>query len=232
VTTDGSVPSPDVDTDAAVQIDRARAMGAGLAMLVVVLSYGASRFGDSHRWWAAGAAIVIGMLLADGLAAIRTALPTPGVAPLTIVAALVAIFLCVPETGQLPVVALLPAALVALEVAHRRQMPLEWYVVAAAAVGWGGLFGATGRQSALAGALFAWWAVLLPAFVVARRRIATPWRARAIASVAALWVVVVARTGGIADDWATIIVSVVAAVVVSVVAAVAIAGRPADQSTA
>ena len=213
---------PDVDRD---RTDRARAIGAGLAMLVIVLSYGASRLGDPDRLWAAAMAIVLGVVLADGLAAVRTALPTPGVAPLTLVATLAAIFLCVPETNQLAIVALLPMVLVVLEVAERRQLPIEWYVVAAAAVGWGGLFGASGRQSALAGALFAWWAVLLPAFVVARRRVATPWRAQAIAAVAALWVVVVARTGGIADDWATIIVSVVAAVIVSVGAAIAITGR-------
>ena len=231
MTNDASAPAPEVD-DGPTRTDRARAIGAGLAMLVVVLSYGASRFGDPDRWWAAGLAIVVGILLADGLADIRTMLPTPGVAPLTIVAALVAIFLCVPETDQLPIVALLPGALVALEIVQRRQLPIEWYVVAAAAVGWGGLFGATGRQSALAGALFAWWVVLLPGFINTWRRVETPWRAWAVAAVAAASVMVMARTGGIASTWPAIVLGIAAPAVISVLVAVALVGRTPEPRSA
>lgn len=209
--------------------DRARAIGAGLAMLVVVLSYGASNFGDPDRWWAAAVAIVIGVLLADGLVDVRAMLPTPGVAPLTIVAVLIAVFLCVPETNQLPIVALLPGVLVALEVVQRRQWPIEWYVIAAAAVGWGGLFGATGRQSALVGALFAWWAVLLPVYVNAWRRFDSPWRAWAIAAVAATSVMIMARTGGIATTWAAVIVGGVASVLISLLGAVTLVDRTPDR---
>ena len=192
-------------------------------MLVVVLTYEASRYGDPDRWWAAGATVVIGVALADRLADVRSLLPRPGVAPLTIIAVLVAVALCVPETDQLPIVALVPVALVALEIVERRQMPIEWYMVAATAVGWGAMFGATGRQSALVGALFAWWAVLLPGFIALGWRVKSVWPARAIAGVGAVAAVVMARTGGIADTWLVMFVSAAACGLISLFAAVAIA---------
>lgn len=182
-------------------VARARAIGAGIGMLIVALTYEASRYGDPDRWWAAAAIVLVGVLLADGLADIRALLPTPGCAPLTIVAVLVAVVGCVPETDQLPIVAVVPVALVLLEVASRRQMPIEWYVVAAAAVGWGAMFGATGRQSALVGALFAWWAVLLPGFIHAARTIRSQQQAGIVAVVAAGAAVAMSRTGGIATTW-------------------------------
>lgn len=194
-------------------------------MLVVVLAYHASGLGDSHRWWASGVAIVLGVLLADGLADIRVLLPMPGLAPLTIVGALFAISLCVPETDQLPIVAILPMALVVLEVVDRRQLPIEWYIVAAAAVGWGGMFGATGRQSALAGALFAWWTVLLPSFAFVTYRSEHRWRIIGVAGVAALAAVVMARTGGIADRNAELFIALIGCIVVSLAAATALAGK-------
>jgi hypothetical protein len=192
-------------------------------MLVVVLTYEASRYGDPDRWWAAGGAVVIGVALADRLIDVRALLPTPGVAPLTILAALAAVALCVPETDQLPIVALVPVALVVLEIVERRQMPIEWYMVAATAVGWGAMFGATGRQSALAGALFAWWAVLLPGFVALKLRVESTWSALAIAGVGAAAAVVMARTGGIADTWSVVFASAAACSVISLLVALAIA---------
>jgi len=206
---------------------RHRALGAGLGMLVVVLAYEASRFGNPDRWWAAGGAVVIGVALADRLVDVRALLPRPGVAPLTIVAVLFAVFLCVPETDQLPIVALVPVALVFLEIVERRQMPIEWYMVAAAAVGWGAMFGATGRQSALAGALFAWWAVLLPGFISIGWKVASARSALAIAGVGAIAAVVMARTGGIADSWSIILASAALCGSISLLAAVAIARKSA-----
>ena len=216
------VPGRGEDSDL---ILRHRALGAGLGMLVVVLAYEASRFGNPDRWWAAGGAVVIGVALADRLVDVRALLPRPGVAPLTIVAVLLAVFLCVPETDQLPIVALVPVALVSLEIVERRQMPIEWYVVAAATVGWGAVFGATGRQSALAGALFAWWAVLLPGFISIGWNVASARSALAIAGVGAIAAAVMARTGGIADSWSIILASVALCGSISLLAAVAIARR-------
>lgn len=225
--------------DDADRTSRRRAIGAGLGMLVVVLTYEASRYEDPDRWWAAAAAVAVGIALADGLVDVRALLPRPGVAPLTILAVLAAVALCVPETDQLPIVALLPVALVILEIIERRQLPIEWYAVAATAVGWGAMFGATGRQSALVGALFAWWAVLLPGFVYSAWRVSSTRSALAIAGLAAAAAMVMARTGGITDRWSVVFVSGAACSAISLLAAVAIAresatkgdgGAPADHA--
>ena len=150
---------------------RRRALGAGIGLAVVVATYGASGLGDSSRWWAAAATVLVAVALADLLPTVRELLPIPGVAPLTLVAALGAIYLCVPETDQIPVAAIVPVVVVVLELVGRRQVGLEWYAVAAASVLWAGMFGAAGRQSALIGALFAWWAVVLLPLVNGLRRL-------------------------------------------------------------
>jgi hypothetical protein len=193
---------------------RRRALGAGIGLAVVVATYGPSGLGDVGRWWAAGATIVIAVLLVGLLADVHRLLPIPGIAPLTIVAALVGIYLCVPETDQILVAAFIPVTVVGMEFVGRRQVGLEWYAVAAAAVGWAGIFGATGRQSALVGALFAWWAVALVPLVHAFRPLPSKAAGVAVALIGAIAVAVMARTGGIADtaEAAWLAAGVVAAV--------------------
>ena len=178
--------------------DDRRAWAAGVGLLIVALTYGPSGLGDGNRGWAAAAAIVLAVVSMDVLADVRAVLPVPGLAPLTIVAALVAVWLCVPETDQIPIAALVPVVVVVLELVWRRQVGVEWYAVAAASVLWAGMFGAAGRQSALVGALFAWWAVALLPLVNAVRPIRSTMVAAAVAAVGAVTVIVVARTGGIA----------------------------------
>ena len=95
--------------------------------------------------------------------------------------------------------------------------------VAAAAIGWGGMFGATGRQSALAGALFAWWVVLLPTFLHAMRPIGDQRRAIAVVFVAGVAAVVFARTGGLTDRNAELVIALVSCSILSFVVASAIA---------
>jgi hypothetical protein len=126
---------------------------------------------------------------------------------------LVAIWLCVPETNQLPIVAIVPGVLVALEFAVGRQAPIEWYVAAAVCIGWGGLFGASGRTSAFIGAMFAWWVLLLPIVVEAMRRKSTGRRDVVVMFIGVAAVIVFARTGGIASDGtiAVLLLPVVAA---------------------
>jgi hypothetical protein len=204
-----------------VVASRRRALGAGIGLAVVVATYTASGFGDSSRWWAAAATILVAVALADLLPAVRKLLPIPGVVPLTIVVALVAIYLCVPETDQVPVAAILPVVVVVLELVGRRQVGLEWYAVAAASVLWAGMFGATGRQSALVGALFAWWAVALLPLVCALRplpagRVGT-WLGVAVASIGAVAAMVMARTGGIADGGSEAWIAAVTLGVVSLI---------------
>lgn len=174
-------------------------LGAGIGLAVVIVTYAASGYGDDSRWWAAALTILVAIALVDLLPDVRRLVPVPGVAPLPIIAALVAMYLCVPETGQVPVAAFLPVLLVVLEVVGRQQLGVEGYAVAAAAVMWAGMFGATGRQSALVGALFAWWAVALVPLVNAIRPIRSTRSALVVAAIGAIAVAVVARTGGIAD---------------------------------
>jgi hypothetical protein len=195
-------------------ISRRRALAAGIGLAVVIAAYGPSRFGDTGRWWAAGATLALAIALADVLPTVRRLLPTPGLAPATIVATLVAVGLCVPETDQLAVAAIVPVGLVVGEVVARRQLGLEWYAVAAASVLWAGMFGATGRQSALVGALFAWWAVALLPLVNVVRPVTSLRAAIVVAVVGSVAVVVMARTGGIAD---TAVPAWVAAAVAAVV---------------
>lgn len=201
------------------------ALGAGVGLTVVVATYTASGYGDDSRWWAAAMTILVAVALVDLLAGIRRLLPTPGVAPLTIVAVLVAIWLCVPETDQIAVAAFVPVLLVVLELVDRRQLGVEWYAVAAAAVLWAGMFGATGRQSALVGALFAWWAVALLPIVNALRPIRSTGAGVIVATIGAIATVVVARTGGIADTGAAAWVAVAIATVVSFALAAGVNAR-------
>jgi hypothetical protein len=197
------------------ETSRRRALAAGIGLVIVALSYGPSGFGDQDRWWAAGATILVAVALADLLVDLRILLPTPGIAPGTIVVALVAVYLCVPETDQIAIAAFVPIVVVALEVVQRSQVGLEWYAVAAASVGWAGMFGASGRQSALVGALFAWWAVALVPLVHRVRPIPNQPTAVAVAVIGSVAAIVMARTGGIAESGATAAFSALAIGVVS-----------------
>lgn len=217
----GPPPEPDAGDAGDVANSRRRALGAGIGLAVVIATYGASGFGVSSRWWAAAATVAVAVALADLLPAVRQLLPIPGVAPLTIVAALVAIYLCVPETDQIPVAAILPIGVVLFELIGRRQVGPEWYAVAAASVLWAGMFGATGRQSALVGALFAWWVVALLPLVHAIRPM-PPGRvgstaAVIVAMIGAASVAVMARTGGVAASGAAALLAAATMGVVSVI---------------
>ena len=203
--------------------DASRALAAGIGFAIVALTYGASGLGDSGRWWAAFVAIGLAVAAVDVLPAVRRLLPVPGLAPLTIVAALVAVYLCVPETDQIPIAAFVPVVVVALEVVGRRQVGVEWYAVAAASVLWAGMFGATGRQSALVGALFAWWAVALLPLVHAVRPIRSVGAGVVVAVIGAGAAVVMARSGGISDTGSTAWIAAVTVAVVSFLVAIAAA---------
>jgi hypothetical protein len=209
--------------------DGPRALAAGIGLLIVALTYGPSGLGDGGRWWAAFVAIGLAVAAVDVLPTVRRLLPVPGLAPSTIVAALVAVYLCVPETDQIPIAAFVPVVVVALEVVGRRQVGVEWYSVAAASVLWAGMFGAAGRQSALVGALFAWWAVGLLPLVHTVRPIRSLPAAVAIAVVGAVAAIVMARTGGIADTggvaWAAAATVAVVSFMVAIAAATVIDGR-------
>ena len=201
-----------------------RAVGGGVAFLLIVLTYGPNRFQEWEHWWAAAGTVALGVLIADALVLVRDRLPTPGVAPVPLLVTLLAIGLCVPETDQLAVASIVPVGLVVAELALRRQLGVSWYVVATASVGWAGLFGATGRASALAGALFAWWAFVMVLIVVRRSPDLAGRDLFVVLLLGGVASLVMARTGGITTTPWVIVVSVLACGAVSLGAAVA-AGR-------
>ena len=99
---------------------------------------------------------------------LEQALPQPCATVLIAVGPWLAIYACVPETSdQMFHVAALLVVLGTTEVALSSRLP--WWVHSATVgvVAWAGLYGSSGRSSAVVGAVFALWPfVLLPAALV------------------------------------------------------------------
>ena len=199
--------------------DRADAIAAGIGALAVVLSFDASALGDGARRWAALAAVALAVAVGRSLPPLRHTMRAPGLAPLPVAGALVAVGLCVPETGAVYLAAAAIAAVVALELVTRRHADLVLYGVAAGLIGWVGLSGASGRLSALVGALFAWWAVLLLPLVELLVPVRTTVGAVVVAGFGVIAVVARARTGGVADSGRAALVAAAVVAIVSLAAA-------------
>lgn len=176
------------------------ALGAATGLVAVVLSWNASELGDRSHWWATTTAILLAALLAGAWPLARTLLPRPGAVPLTLVAWLAAVYGCVPETDQVVGVAMFVAMVALVELVASEYLPFGWQLGIIGAVLWAGLYGATGRQSALVGALFGAWPVVLGPLVallsrLRRASLGVRWAVAAMGTGAAL---VVARTGALA----------------------------------
>lgn len=139
----------------------------------------------------------------------RSIFPHPGAMPVLILVVATAAYLCVPETDQFKGVALLVVGLGLVELVGREVLPMAWHGALLTVVLWSALYGATGRASAVVGAVFAGWAIVLPAlgWTLASRR---PRRLHsAVATIACVAALVVARTGALdrqvrpAAIWAT-----------------------------
>lgn len=188
--------------------DRRTAIAAGIGVLVVVLSFEVSALGDGARRWAALAAVALAVAVGRSLSVLRRTLDRPGLAPLPVGATLLAVTLCVPETGAVYFGSFAVGAVVLVEVGTRAQVDVVWYGVVAGLVGWVGLGGAAGRPSALVGALVAWWAVVVLAVVDRWVPLRTPRAALAVALTGAVTVAVMARTAGTADSgWAALAIA-------------------------
>jgi hypothetical protein len=113
-----------------------------------------------------------------------------------------AVYLCVPETDQMPAIAAMIVCLAVIEIVARRPSGPIVQVIAAGIVLWSGLYGATGRASAIVGAIFAFWPLVLVfgvALVRLRRErptIGLPQRI-GIGLVGGIAAVAVARTGAL-----------------------------------
>jgi hypothetical protein len=147
------------------------------------------------------------------------------VRPLTLAAASVAIYGCVPETDQMPTIWVLTFGAAIVEVVVRRRMPVGLLFVLGALVMWSGLYGATGRDSAIVGALFAFWPVaIVPLVAIVRprlrdRRELVQW---VIAGIGAVAAVAVARTGAIEPTIGPALLAVAVAAPVSFALALAV----------
>jgi hypothetical protein len=190
------------------------ALGAGVAAAVLAVEYDHAGLEEIGVWWVAPATLVVGAAVGATLPALRRMVAIAGAAPMAIVSALVATFLCVPETDQFRFAVVIPVGVLVVEVLLRRQIGVHWYGLAAASIAWAGLYGGTERNSAVIGALFAWWAVLLAPLVALVRPVAVPAVATLVAAVGSVAAVVMARTGGISDSGEF---AIVAAVVIGVV---------------
>lgn len=187
-------------TDTKVGIRARLALGAATGLAAVALSWNASDLGQRSRWWAAATALLLAAVLAAAWPSARKLLPRPGAVPLVALAWLAAVYGCVPETDHVVGVAMLVAGLALLELVADEYLPFGWQLGIMGAVLWAGLYGATGRQSALVGALFGAWPLLLGPTVamLSRSRRAPQWVSWLVAAVGTGAAFAVARTGALA----------------------------------
>lgn len=192
-----------------------------LAGWVLSESWGPSRLGDPERWWAVAGVLATAGVLAWALPELRRLLPRPGDVPLVLGSVLLAIYLCVPETDQIPRVALVVTVVVIGEAVSRRPLPMVLLAIVAADVMWAGVFGATGRQSALVGMLVAWWPVVLLPLAAAWRPTVVDrgtWFRGLIVTIGAIAAIGVARTGALEPTVTPAIVAAAIAIPTSAVA--------------
>lgn len=137
------------------------------ALVAAALILGVSRWdlGGGTWAWVIPATVFVSLLLTWLVAIVRTLLPAGWVSGL-LAAVTGVVYACVPETDHIAWIAALPVTLALIELAVRRHLPFGWTYAAAVAVLGAGVYGATGRDSALVGTYFAFWPLALLAIVV------------------------------------------------------------------
>jgi hypothetical protein len=145
--------------------------------------------------------------------------PAPGEVPLLLLWTAVAIYGCVPETDQMVAVGLMIVGLLAIELVTGVRSPPFVHALAAAIVLWSGLYGATGRGSAVVGTWFAFWPLALVALVTLLAGPVRPLVRVVIGAIGGIAALAVARTGGIDPATGPALVAVAVAVPVSLAAA-------------
>ncbi len=116
-------------------------------------------------WWAAPLVVLGATVWAWALHRLDTLLPQPGGLAFLHCCAAASVYACVPETDQMKGVGLLVLGVGLLELVGSERLPIGWHLVVAGTITWAGVYGSSGRGSALVGATFAGWPVLLPALV-------------------------------------------------------------------
>lgn len=189
-------------------------------------SWDPSRLGERDRWWAVAAVVIVTVALVWLMPALRRLLPRPGDAPLVLAGVLLAMYLCVPETDHIVEVAAVLGIVTIGEALTRRRLPDSAMLVLAIYVLWAGVFGATGRQSALVTAFVAWWPVLLlPLLARWRPALANcgEWARGSIVFIGTLATWGVARTGGVRTTVMPAVVASIAAITISLLIAAGVA---------
>ena len=182
---------------------RGAAAGAVAAAAAAAIAWSASSLGEPPHRWVVVAVLVGGAGFGATIDDVRDSIGTPGVLPLAVVAAAAATYGCVPETDQMTEIGITAALVVVVELVIRRPLPSVWHGATSALVLWAGLYGATGRQSALLGALFACTIIPLLGVVLAIAphfaHVTEAWRWIVLAC-GAISASAMARTGGIAPS--------------------------------
>src|SRR5690606_9281777 len=118
--------------------------------------------------------LAVCIVLAWSVSVAGTRLP-PGGVPILALCAATAAYGCVPETDPLVRLAVVPAIAALVELARRRSVAFVWSWAAVTLVLWAGVHGATGRDSALVGALVAWSPLVLAAAIGRSRLCPKRW---------------------------------------------------------
>ncbi len=205
------------------------AFGIVVAAATVIAAWSASGLDSTQLWWVTPISALIGAGFGVTIGPVRSAVRTPGILPIAIAGSAAAVYGCVPETDQMEAIGSFVAIVVAIELVRWKPLPAVWHAGSAALILWGGLFGATGRPSALIGTLFAavpvpllgMWLLVHPRLVAEAVGDGWRWVVLATGSVAAL---AMARTGGIEPDTPAGTATALRWLVVWTVAAVAVSG--------
>lgn len=178
---------------------------------------------DRAGAWGPPAVVGACLALAFAVPTAHAHLPA-GAFPLLVLAVAATAYACVPETDPLLALAIVPAVAGVTELAGRRPVPPAAMWAVASLVLWAAVHGATGRGSALVGALFAWWPVVLAGAIgVSRRPPQGWWRWTVVLAPAWLATVGVARSGALSATTGPALADVAVAAPVSLVATAALA---------
>jgi hypothetical protein len=214
-----------MNVDGSAVTHRRSRLIAAAASAGVIVALSRDDLSEPSRWWAIVATFFVAVVLVWATPTVQPLLH-PGVTPGILVGIAAISYACVPETDHFPWLVVVPVTMAVVELASARRLPFGWIYGAAVVVLWAGIYGATGRQSALVGTVFAWWPIVLLSVVVTVRP--------AFANVAELlrWLVVVfaavaagivSRTGAIESSGESAVAGAAVGAFVSLVAGLAVA---------
>lgn len=197
----------------------------GVSVLAIATAWNASILSNRSARWVLVATPITCLLVAWAFPILRQSIRQPGVVPMALASSMAAVYGCVPETDQIPPIALCVAIVLLIELITWRPLPTSWFAGVATIMLIGGLYGATGRQSALIGALFAAWTlVFLPIVELIQPRVrgASETVRWFIAGIGSIGSIVVARTGALQDTARPAIYAVALTMVVTITVSIII----------